>query len=307
MTDCMVNHTTALADIVSVIEGLCQEAGVDELVRPGPKAEYPISLFLTILILKNLFGESSESGFLRYLDHHHAALFPVLPEHSWFNRKAKKLGDQERRIHQTLLDKLGADRITIRIVDATVVPVVKYHRARRCRSFERKTEVNFGYCAAKDTYYYGEKLTVSMTPDGLPSASFILTPANVHDVRAIKEHVGEMAYDLAGKRVIGDKGYCDGELRETLRVDYQSRLVVPDKRGQQERTTLRDKKLLTGRKIIETVFEQMQDHMNLDATRAKSHKGLRSRIQSILLSFTFGAYYNMINGRSLLALKSIVT
>lgn len=67
-----------------------------------------------------------------------------------------------------------------------------------------------------------------------------------------------------------------------------------------------DKKLLRKRSIVETVNEQLQDHMRIDDTKAKSNLGLISRIQSILLSFTFGIYFSMLNGRDLLAIKSIV-
>lgn len=300
------HHPTALADIVSVIKDICKEAGTDERIRTGPSALYPNSLFIAILILKNLFGESSEDAFLRYLGKHHRDLFPRLPEQSWFNRKAKKLGEEERSIHDVLLQKLGAARIIIRIVDASGIPVVKLHKANRCKGFKRKTEASYGYCAAKKSYYYGEKLTISVTSGGIPDSSFILTPANVHDVRALKENLEVMADGLSGKVVVADKGYYDGDLESNL-SEHHARLVVPEKRRHRRINTKRDKKLLKGRKIIETVFEQMQDHMNLDCTRAKSHKGLAARIRSILLSFVFGMYWNMLTGRDLLALKSIVT
>lgn len=301
----MTHHRTALAAIIAAIEDLCQEAKVDEEIRPGPEAIYTNSLLINILILKSLFGFSSESSFLRYLEKHHCDLFPEIPEQSWFNRKAKKLVEQEKTIHKLLLEKLSASSIKIRVIDTTGVPVVKLHRARKCRSFKRKAEVNYGYCASKDSYYYGQKLTLSVTPQGIPAAH-ILTPANLRDVRALKENLNTIRSDLLGKTVVADLGYYDGELEATLKVDYHSRLVVPEKKRHQRKNSDQDKQLLRGRQIIETVNEQLQDQMLIDETRAKSQAGLVSRVQSILLSFTFGMYFNMLNGRDLLALKSIV-
>lgn len=301
----MQTQNTALVDIVAAISDVCNEAKVDLAVRTGPDATYPSSLFIMILILKNLFGFTSETSFLRYLGNHHDNLFPLIPERSWFNRKAKKLVEEEQRIHGLLLQKLGVEKISIRIVDTTGIPVVKLHRSRRSKGFARKHEVNYGYCASKDAYYYGEKLTLFVTPQGIPTAH-ILTPANIHDVRALKENISGVACELKRKTIVADKGYYDGDLEITLKERYKAKLVVPEKRRHQKKNTPEEKALLKQRQIVETVNEQLQDQMGIDRTRAKSHRGLLARIQSILLSFTFGAYFNMISGHPLLSMKSVV-
>lgn len=243
---------------------------------------------------------------MRYLGLHHSAVFPRLPERSWFNRKAKKLVYVQRNIHQLLLQKLRVDKIEIRIVDTTPVPVVKIYRAGRCTTFEKNTEVNFGYCASKDMYYYGQKLTLLVTPQGIPTA-YILTPANFHDLKALKTNLSKVTPDLKKKKLIADKGYYDGELEVTLKKQHHTTLIVPEKRRHQKRNTLGEKKLLKKRNIVETVNQQLQDQMNIDETRAKSNLGLQSRIQSSILSFTFGIYFNVLFNRPLLAIKSILT
>lgn len=298
--------SAALVDIVSAIRDLCNEAGVDKEVRTGPEALYPNILFITLNILKDLFGFNSESGFLRYAGKHHHDFFPHIPKQSWFNRKSKKLKSTVRDVHTLLLQKLYAHRIEIRIVDTTGVPVVKLHRAHYCKGFEQKTEANYGYCAAKKSYYYGEKLTLLTTPNGIPT-SYVLTPANVHDVRALKENLSDVAHDIEKKIVIGDLGYYDGALETELKEVYASKLITPEKKRHQKRNTTRDKKLLKLRSGIERINEQLQDHMHIDETRARSQTGLEARIQSIITSFTFGIYFNMLCGRNILSLKSLVT
>lgn len=299
-------HATALADIVSVIRDLSNEAGVDKEVRTGPEAIYQNSLFITLNILKDLFGFNSETAFLRYVGKYHRDMFPHIPERSWLNRKTKRLTVTVRDIHALLLQKLCTDRIEIRIVDTTGVPVVKLHRARYCKGFERKAEVNYGYCAAKKSYYYGEKLTLLTTPEGIPT-SYVLTPANVHDVRALKENLFKVAHDVEKKIVIGDLGYYDGELETELKQEYASKLITPEKKRHQKKNSRRAKCLLKLRSGIERINEQLQDHMHLDKTRARSQTGLEARIQSIITSFTFGIYFNVLSGRNILSLKSLVT
>src|SRR3712207_1164485 len=94
---------TTLADMVSVIGDLCNEAGVDCGVRRGPEAMYPDSLYITINILKHLFGFTSEAAFLRYVGKHHHDLFPDIPERSWFNRKTRSLEHECRAVHHLIL------------------------------------------------------------------------------------------------------------------------------------------------------------------------------------------------------------
>lgn len=299
------SKTTTLASIVTLIHELCQAAGCDDEVRPGPASTYPNSLFLTILVLKGLFGSNSERSFLRYLANHHTALLPRLPEQSWFNRKAKQLEPQSERLHHLLLTKLQVHHIRIRIIDATGIPVVTLHRARRCRLFKQRTEVGFGYCASKKTYYYGEKLTLTVTPEGIPTR-IVLTPANHHDVRALKEHLPELAEDLHHKVVVGDAGYYDGALDCELRERYQARCVTPEKKRHQKKNNQWEKQQLRKRSIVETVIEQLQDHMRLTDTKARSHVGVVCRVQSTVTAFTFGIYLNTLLGRPPLAVKSLV-
>ena len=300
----MNTNSTAVSAIVAEIQNLCNEAKVDERVHRGPKAVFKPSFIVTILILKNLFGFSSERSFIRYMEKHHGGMFPFLPERSWFNRKAKKLTSVQKEIHLLLLKKLNVDKIEIRIIDSTPVPVVKIWRAGKCRSFNRKTEVNYGYCASKKMYYYGQKLTLFTTPSGLPT-EYILTPANHHDLKAFKENIKELS-DIKKKKIIADKGYYDGELEVELQKKYHTKLIVPEKKRHQKKNTDEEKKLLKKRGIIETINNQLQDQMNIDQTRAKSISGLTSRIQSAILAFSFGFYFNMISGNKPLAIKSLL-
>jgi IS5 family transposase len=302
----METQTNAVFSILAMVHELCKEAKIDERVRPGPQSVYQPSTVITILIFKNLFGFNSERSFLRYLGQHHRDAFPSLPEQSWFNRKARALVEEEKAIHQLLLKKLRVEKIEVRIVDTTPIPVVKLYRANRCRLFKPKVEANFGYCASKKLYYYGQKLTLIITPSGIPT-THVLTPANLHDLRALKEHLPEVASSVRKKKLIGDKGYYDGDLELTLAHTYHSELIVPEKKRHQKKNTSEDKQLLRTRGIIETVNEQLQEQMNIDETKARSYQGLLSRIQASILSFTFGIYFNMQHGRPLLALKSILT
>ena len=125
-------------------------------------------------------------------------------------------------------------------------------------------------------------------------------------MRAFKEHLPLLAADLSHKIVLGDRGYYDGALDCELAEKYRSHMVTPEKKRHQKKNTQTEKQLLKRRSIIEAVNQQLQDHLRVDDTKAKSNAGLIIQVQSILTSFVFGAYLNSLAGRDLLALKSSV-
>lgn len=293
-----------LTVIIKTIEEMCKRCQVDNVVRPGPESKYANSYFITLIILQHLFGFSSESSFLRFLVKlEHPGLTSV-PEQSWYNRKAKKLVGQVEGIRLLMLHRLGAHAIKLRIVDSVPVPVITYVRARRCQSFAPGLSAGFGYCAATKTKYFGQKLTLLTTPQGLPT-DYRLSLANRHDVRVFKEFLSERSY--AQTTFIGNKGYL---MRERDRTDLltpdQNRLVTPFKSNQVKSNTDGERRLLKKRKIIETVNAQLADQMELKRTRAKSETGLKTRIAGIIASFTFGVYFNWRYQRNILSVKSIL-
>lgn len=99
------------------------------------------------------------------------------------------------------------------------VPVCKRVRASRCRKVRGK--VYCGYCAAKREQYFGWKLHLICTSDGLP-VSFELLPAALHDLPPLHE----LAFLLpSGAFLLGDKGYISQPDEDTLRAQTQIHLV----------------------------------------------------------------------------------
>ena len=74
-----------------------------------------------------------------------------------------------------------------------------------------------------------------------------------------------------------------------------------------QKNTKWEKRLLKFRKIIETVFSQLKDHMLIERTLAKSYLGLETMIAGIILAHTVAIVYNQTYHRPLLAIKSILT
>jgi hypothetical protein len=87
------------------------------------------------------------------------------------------------------------------IIDSMPLPVCKRARASRCKKVRGKAFC--GYCAAKKEKFFGWRLHLIGTPEGIP-VSFDLLPAAEQDLTPIHE----LTVDLPeGASVFGDKGY----------------------------------------------------------------------------------------------------
>jgi hypothetical protein len=294
-----IQYTSAVLCILIEIQTVCKAYNIDK-PKCGPKPQYPDSFIISLIIIKNLLGMNSESSFLRHLKNNYQTTFTKLPEQSWFNRKSKRLQSACMALQQELVFSHLQDRV--RIVDSTPIPVVKLYRGGYTPCFKRGIETNFGYCASKKEYYYGVKLSLFITLEGVIT-NIGIHPANRHDLVAAKDVLKDM--DITNLWLVGDKGYYDGELRATL-VAHSGHLSVPDKARHTQFMTKEDKPLLAKRSLVETVNEQLKAHMKIHETLAHSYTGLVSRLWSAILAFTFAQYLNRKQGRSLLAVKSLL-
>jgi len=294
-----IQHTSAVFCILMEIQTVCKAYNIDR-DKCGPKPQYPDSFIISLIIIKNLLGMNSETSFLRHLRNNYQATFTKLPEQSWFNRKSKRLQSVCESLQRELV--LSHLQEQVRIVDSTPIPVVRRYRGGYSTCFPCGSQTNFGYCASKKEYYFGVKLSLFITTEGIIT-NLGIHPANRHDLVAAKDVLQDM--DTRKLCLIGDKGYYDGELRATLAAD-SGHLCVPDKKRHTKFMTKQDQSLLAKRSLIETVNEQLKSHMKIHETLARSYTGLVSRIWSAILAFTFAQYLNRKQGRSLLAVKSVL-
>jgi len=78
---------------------------------------------------------------------------------------------------------------TIFILDSVPLPVCRRVRAWRCRNAAQRAPGGAeycGYCAAKKERFFGWRLHLVVTPDGIP-VSFDLLPASHHDLTPVRE------------------------------------------------------------------------------------------------------------------------
>jgi hypothetical protein len=106
--------------------------------------------------------------------------------------------------------------------------------------------------------------------------------------------------------LIGDKGYIDLNLKEELAlqgIDLQTPLR---KNMQDTRSPEVVKRLISSRRLVETVIGQLSERFHIEKIRARNTWHLASRFIRKLLAHTVGVFLGQLLGNPLLLFEALV-
>jgi hypothetical protein len=281
----------------AIIDRFCD--GQPRQSGPGRPKTYPDSDILKIDMLMHLSGKRGETEILREIDRHYQSHFEQVPGQSrlWYRiRQALPLLERFRRY---LRDQLGVAWEEIRILDSCPIPVaLPNSRPGRGNGFDL---ADGGYCASKKLSYLGFKLGLLITPQGIPDV-YDLFRARPHDINLLEDLLDD-SWDIIA---LGDKGFINDPKRQTLAQEQNILLITYRRSNQkQQNSPLEQWGLNTYRQLIETVYSQLDGHMHIQNSGAKTDVGLVKRVMGIVTAFTLGIYLNFLLGRHLLAIKEL--
>ena len=163
------------------------------------------------------------------------------------------------------------------VIDSLPVPVCRRVRARRCGKVRGRAYC--GYCAAKQEKFFGWRLHLVCTTDGVPVAS-VLLPASYHDLTPLHE----LLYGLPrGAYVYADKAYNSAPDEASILAVTGVHLVPVRKDNMAPNTWAERCGLRTFRKTIETVNSQCEA-MGLQRLRARTNAGFELKVQASVLA-----------------------
>jgi hypothetical protein len=165
----------------------------------------------------------------------------------------------------------------VRIVDSTMLPVCKIHRADRHKVAKNVASFGKNY----QGWHYGFKLHTSVTLDGKLCETYF-TPASEYDAQVLPELVNHRTL-LA----IGDTLYGATVMLEETRKKAPSLIVLSPPFPKQKKKIIArwQKILLDWRSKIETVFDQLKEHLHLVSSFPRSVNGYLLHYISILLGY----------------------
>lgn len=290
------NTEAILTHIFVIVDDFCKRFPR----KPGPKPKLTDSELITIALYTELLELTSESQQYRHTQRHLLAYFPRLCDRSRFHRRLKRLSPRLEEIRRHLLRALHVEETPFHVLDSTPVPVITFSRAHITPLFP---EAAWGHCVARNLTYYGFKLHLAVTAEGVPLHAD-LTPANIHDVKVAEEI---LEYSSPGYLVLADKGYLSFDLRDELWQRYHITLDVLKRKGLLHQDPPAGRKMRSRlRQCIEVVNETLKGVFNLERTLAKTLTGLASRVMRKLTAFVLACYLNREWGRPVLAIKTLL-
>jgi hypothetical protein len=170
---------------------------------------------VTLAVMQALLGYTSESRWVRHAHAHLGHLFRYLPGQPGYNRRLRAAAG----LITTLIRMLAADTSLwtddVWVADSTPV------ECGRSRETTRRSDLagwaEYGYCASHSRYFWGLRLHLLCTLQGLP-VGFALAGAKADERQVLPDILADPAL-TAGRDsqiIIADKNYYGHDFETTL-------------------------------------------------------------------------------------------
>jgi len=287
--------TTFMIAVYCLIE---DQIANQRLRKRGPQPTLRDSEVLTIEVVGEFLGIDTESNIFTHFRRHYADWFPGLRKitRTAFTRQAANLWKVKQELWHTVAQTIPQDPY-ISIVDSFPVPVCRFARAPRCRSFGEVAA--FGHDEVARQTYYGLRAHVRLAWPGV-LVDCALAPANIHDT----EGAQEVLQGVAGF-VLADRNYWKPELSQRLRK-YGLCLLAPYKSAKRQKQPW-PRFLTHMRYRIETVFGQLVERFHAKRIWARDLWHLTSRWMRKFLSHTLAVFFCSLADISYLSFAKLVS
>ena len=225
------------------------------------------------------YGKGDKPIFDYFFQHWHS-WFPKLNCRTTFGRQSANLWIVKEKLYHEIIKKcLGSSQSDIAISDG--LPLQTCHPKRVRKNNPLRADGAFGYCAAKDEYYFGFKGHLLTNDEGLV-LNFAIAPANVDE----RDVLPEIANNISGL-VISDKGLISPELKDEL-AKYGIDLQTPLRKNMKdERPKWLVNWAMNVRRIVETANGQLAGRFNIQTIRAKDLWHFASKVLRKILAHSF--------------------
>jgi hypothetical protein len=257
---------------------------------------------LTLAVAQALLGYVSEARWLRYARTALGHLFPYLPRQSGYNKRLRAATPQLVYFIRALAVDTELWAQTMWVADSTPI------ECGRSRQTVKRSALAgwaaYGYCASHSRYFWGLRLHLVTTLDGLPVAFALTNPKT--DEREVLVDLFDIEPGLlagrAGVVLLVDKGYRDAETEAILAARGVT-LLRPAYKGEPPRPG--QGLLRPLRQRIESVNQTFKGQLDLERHGGRTIEGVTARVLQRLLALTAAIWHNHHTGqpvlRSLLA------
>ncbi|QRX89951.1 IS982 family transposase [Streptomyces noursei] len=257
---------------------------------------------VTLAMVQAMLGFTSEAKWLRHARSHLRHLFPYLPKQPGYNKRLRKAAELLRRVTRLLATDTSVRSDDVWIVDSTPV------ECGRSRETVKRSDLagwaEYGYCASHSRFFWGLRLHLVCTLQGLPIA-FALTGAKADERETLLDLLTAESHLVAarpGQTLIGDKNYFGRDFEHQI-AEQDIRLLRPARKGEPERPGASLFKPL--RQVIESVNKTFKGQLNLEQHRGRTLAGVITRVMQRILTLTAAIWHNDHTGQPVL--RSLTT
>jgi hypothetical protein len=265
----------------------------DHVIEPGPRRPgHPKRLtdaeLVCLAVAQVLLGARSEHHWLRLCYGRLGHLFPYLPKQPGYHKRIKAAAPLICTTMLYLATLCPSWSDDLRLLDATPVP------CGASRQTVKRSELagfaNYGYCAAHSRWYWGLKLYLITTAEGMPVAWCLADPKIGE--REVAAGLLDLARDTGalheGMIVLADKGLAGRELERYAAEEIKVLLVRPDRTDERYRYG----NLGGMRQWVESVYDTAKDQLALERHGARTAAGVFARIAQRLLALAACIWHN---------------
>ena len=266
--------------------------------RSGRPVDMSDSEILTLMLVMDFIEFESERHYLEFIRSHYLELFPSLLDHSQYNRRVRALGSMLEELRERLCLELEINKENNFIVDTTPVVAVGYKRDKSHSDFAGSAD--YGYCAARQLQYFGYKLVMLVSLDGIPGP-IELVPANTDERACADELLDKIPQ---GSNVLGDKGFVGKDWQEGWRKQGIN-LITFKRKNQIDQPDIETNKILsTVRERIEGVYKLLKTAgQSIEHTYAHTIEGLCTRVVTKITSLVAKLFLRKKWGIDILTFK----
>ena len=268
------------------------------LRQRGPQPTLKDSEVLTMEIVGEFLGLDTDTAIFSHFRRYYADWFPGLLRihRTTFVRQAANLWKVKEELWQMICQRIPYDPY-LSIVDSFPIPVCRFARAQRCRSYN--TLAAYGYDEVARQTYYGFRAHVRLAWPGV-IVGCLIAPANVHDLQAAEELLTQV-HGWA----IGDRNYWSPETCKRLQQQGLF-LLAPFKSTKREKHPF-PFRLKQVRYRIETVFGQLVQRYHAKRVWARDVWHFLSRWMRKILSHTLAVFFCSQHDIPLLRFSKLIT
>lgn len=166
----------------------------------------------------------------------------------------------------------------LRLIDSTPLPCGASRQT--VQRSELAGYAGDGYCAAHSRFFWGFRLYLICTAEGMPIIWGLATPklGEREVAQALLEHDHHRI--ATGQLILSDKGFAGAQFETFLTTRLGAHLIRPDRKNEPPRFG----KLTRSRQWIEEIFDTLKGQLTLEDHGGRTLTGVYARVAARLLA-----------------------